>query len=114
MPGGGNARLPARTPWEAAGASKATMIGQAPPDDAGTILVAREGAMTIDIQLVETDGVHWVNLSMDGHEMERRGPYPDADTAEAMAMRIAAVCRAMHTEVHHAAPTPAKEPAPMR
>jgi hypothetical protein len=30
------------------------------------------------------------------------------DEAEVAAVRIAAVCRAMHTEVHHAVPTPAK------
>ena len=58
----------------------------------------------IAITPTETGGQFWVRISMDGHEMERRGPYPDGDTAEAMAVRLAAICRAMNAEVAMAAP----------
>ena len=60
--------------------------------------------MVTDITSTEIDGKHWINVNIDGCELERRGPFPSADEAEATAMRIAAVCRAMHTEVHHAVP----------
>ena len=44
----------------------------------------------------------------DGHKMKRRGPFPDADTAGAMADRLAAVCRSFHWPVHtQTAPTTA-------
>ena len=56
--------------------------------------------MIADIQPIEIAGEHWVRVIMDDHELAPRGPYPDADTAGAVAARFAAVCRAMHTEVH--------------
>ena len=59
--------------------------------------------MTIDIQPVKLDGQHWVNVTIGGSEMERRGPFPDADEAEIMATRLAAMCRAMNAEVIMAA-----------
>ena len=60
----------------------------------------------IAITPTETGGQFWVRISMDGHEMERRGPYPDADTAEVVATRLAAWCRAMNAEVHMPAAAP--------
>ena len=56
---------------------------------------------------VEIDGQHWVSVNMDGHEMERRGPFPDADAAEAMAARLGAICRGLFTAIGRCAPTPA-------
>jgi hypothetical protein len=50
---------------------------------------------TIDIKPVEIDGKFWVMVIMDGHEMEWRGPYPDADTAEAIANRLGRFSRAL-------------------
>ena len=38
--------------------------------------------MTINMQPVEIDGKFYVGVAIGGHEMERRGPFPDADTAE--------------------------------
>jgi hypothetical protein len=51
--------------------------------------------MTIDIQPVKLDGQHWVNVIIGGHEMERRGPYPDADAAELAAERLRRFGRAL-------------------
>jgi hypothetical protein len=44
--------------------------------------------LVIDIRPVEIDGKHYVGLSMNGHEMERRGPYPTAAAAEAMVREL--------------------------
>ena len=65
--------------------------------------------MIAHIQPIETCGRHWVRIDMDGCELQPRGPFPYADAAEAMAIRIAAVCRAMHTEMHSVVPTPAAQ-----
>ena len=54
-----------------------------------------EGAMTIDITPIESDGQHWVSVNMDGHAMERRGPFPDADAAEVRARQFATICRSL-------------------
>jgi hypothetical protein len=35
-----------------------------------------EHAMTINIEPIEVDGQHWVNVTIGGSEMERRGPFP--------------------------------------
>src|SRR5215471_8619261 len=43
---------------------------------------------TIDIQSIEIDGKHLVTVSMDGRELRRRGPFPNASTAEIMADRL--------------------------
>jgi hypothetical protein len=43
---------------------------------------------TIDIQSIEIDGKHFVTVSMDGRELRRRGPFPNASTAEIMADRL--------------------------
>ena len=56
--------------------------------------------MTISIRLVETDGVHWVNLNLDGSELRRHGPFSTSDAAEDMAARLAAICRVLHAQVH--------------
>jgi hypothetical protein len=58
--------------------------------------------MVTNIQPVEIDGKHYVDVSIDGHA-NCYGPYPD-DEAKAMAARIAAVCRCFHWSVHQAAP----------
>ena len=53
--------------------------------------------MPINIQPIETDGAHWVDIDMDGR-VERR-PFRDAD--EAMARQVAEVCRALfHGGMH--------------
>ena len=44
--------------------------------------------MIVQVEPVKLDGQHWVNVIIDGSEMERHGPYVDADTAEAMARRL--------------------------
>jgi hypothetical protein len=65
----------------------------------------------ISIQPVEADGQFWVRLNLDGDEMERRGPFANADEAGAMAAQLAGICRAMHAEVRmQAAPSEAAAP----
>jgi hypothetical protein len=54
----------------------------------------------IAITPTETGGQFWVRVSMDGHKMRRHGPFADADEAEVTAVRLAAVCRVMNTDVH--------------
>jgi len=51
--------------------------------------------MTIDIQPVKLDGKFYVGVTIDGHEMERHGPFPDADTAEDVAERMRRFSRAL-------------------
>ena len=60
----------------------------------------------ITLTPVRTDGQHWVRIEMDQQPMEQQGPF-DADEVEAATMRLAAICRAMHSEVR-IAPTLAK------
>ena len=60
----------------------------------------------ITLTPVKTNGQHWVRIEMDRQLMERQGPF-DADEIEAATMRLAAICRAMHSEVR-IAPTLAK------
>ena len=43
---------------------------------------------TIDIKPVEIDGKFWVMVIMDGREINWRGPFSDADTAETVANRL--------------------------
>ena len=51
--------------------------------------------MVVEIQPVEVDGQHWIDVSIGGSEMGRRGPFHDADEAEAMAERLRAASRAL-------------------
>ena len=51
--------------------------------------------MTIEIEPVELDGKYFIDVTIDGHAMERRGPFPDADTAETIAERMRRVGRAL-------------------
>jgi hypothetical protein len=51
--------------------------------------------ISIDIRPIELDDKHYVGVIIDGHEMNRHGPYPDADTAGAMADRLIQVSRAL-------------------
>jgi hypothetical protein len=51
--------------------------------------------MTIDIQPVKRDGQFWISVIIGGHEMEPRGPFPDAGTAETVADRMRRVGRAL-------------------
>jgi hypothetical protein len=51
--------------------------------------------MIVQVEPVKFDGQHWVDVSMDGHTMNRHGPFPDADTAEAMARRLLQFGRAL-------------------
>ena len=36
------------------------------------------------IQPIEADGQFWVRLNLDGHEMERRGPFANPDEGRAV------------------------------
>jgi hypothetical protein len=65
--------------------------------------------MTADIRPVEVDGQFWVHISLDG-STNRYGPYADSNEAEIMATRLAAVCRALNTEVVLAAPGAKRHP----
>ena len=57
---------------------------------------------------IEIAGEHWVDISMDGRALKRRGPFADADAAEAMAMRLGEICRGLfHSGPIGVAPTPA-------
>jgi hypothetical protein len=51
--------------------------------------------MVINIQPVKLDGQHWVNVIIGGHEIERRGPFLNADTAEIWAERMRRFSRAL-------------------
>jgi hypothetical protein len=62
--------------------------------------------MITAIKLVEADGTHYIDVSMDG-ETKRRGPFPDADAASAAAAQFAAIFRRFKWPVTQAAPTPA-------
>jgi hypothetical protein len=44
--------------------------------------------MTMQIEPVEIGGQHFVNVSMNGHAMKKRGPFSSADKAKAEADRI--------------------------
>ena len=46
-----------------------------------------------DIQPIEIDGEHWITISMDGCELEKRGPFDSAEAAEVMAAQFGAICR---------------------
>jgi hypothetical protein len=69
-------------------------------DRAKTILgqYNREGAMpsTNIIRLVESNGVHWIEVIVDGCALERRGPFANASAAEATAIQFAAICGLLH------------------
>jgi hypothetical protein len=62
--------------------------------------------MAIDIQLVETYGAYWISTRMNGRELERRGPYHNADAAEAMAARMTALCGGLFNQPVHAGAMP--------
>ena len=51
--------------------------------------------MIIQVEPVKLDGLHWVNVIIGDSAMERRGPFPDADTAETMARRLLQFGRAL-------------------
>ena len=51
--------------------------------------------LTVDLRPVEIDGQHWVIVGTDGHEARRYGPFPDIDTAAAMARRLLGVIRTL-------------------
>ena len=38
--------------------------------------------MIVQVEPVKLDGQHWVNVIIGGHEIDRRGPFLNADTAE--------------------------------
>jgi hypothetical protein len=54
--------------------------------------------LIIDIRPVEIDGKHYVSMSMNGREMEQRGPYPTAAAAEAMARELIAATQEAATK----------------
>ena len=55
--------------------------------------------LVIDIRPIEIDGKHYVGMSMNGREMERRGPYPTAAAAEAMARELITAAQEAATKV---------------
>ena len=59
---------------------------------------------SVDIRLIEAAGTHYVGVIMDGCELERRGPFFSSDEAEAMAVRVAAVCRTLLRRPVHIGP----------
>ena len=75
-----------------------------------TAKLRRGSHMTsVDITTIETDGAHWLRVAVDGGELTPRGPFADADAAQAMANRFATICRSLDWPVnfHHTGPTPA-------
>ena len=44
--------------------------------------------LTMDVRPVEIDGKHWVDVSMNGHALPRRGPFPNANAAKTAANRL--------------------------
>ena len=58
--------------------------------------------MIADIQQIEIAGEFWVGVVLDGHQMERHGPFSTVDAAEDLAGRLAAACRVPNAEVHTA------------
>jgi hypothetical protein len=66
--------------------------GAAALDARGKVMTAR---ISIDIQPVEIGDEHYVAVRIGDHETRRHGPYPDADTAEVMAVRLIRVGRAL-------------------
>jgi hypothetical protein len=55
--------------------------------------------LVIDIRPVEIDGKHYVSMSVNGREMEQRGPYPTAAAAEAMARELITAAQEAATKV---------------
>jgi hypothetical protein len=55
--------------------------------------------LVIDIRPIEIDGKHYVGMSINGREMERRGPYPTAAAAEAMARELITAAQEAATKV---------------
>src|SRR5262249_27760462 len=55
--------------------------------------------LVIDIRPVEIDGKHYVGMSMNGREMEQRGPYPTAAAAEAMARELIIAAQEAATKI---------------
>src|SRR5262252_4861639 len=55
--------------------------------------------LVIDIRPVEIDGKHYVGMSMNGREMEQRGPYPTAAAAAAIARELITAAQEAATKV---------------
>jgi hypothetical protein len=55
--------------------------------------------LIIDVRPVEIDGKHYVGMSINGREMEQRGPYPTAAAAEAMAKELITAAQEAATKV---------------
>jgi hypothetical protein len=51
--------------------------------------------LTIDIKPIEIDGKFWIMVITDGREINWRGPFSDADTAETVANRLMRFSRAL-------------------
>jgi hypothetical protein len=51
--------------------------------------------MIVEVEPVKLDGQHWVSVTIGGSEMERRGPFADADEAESVAGRLSRVAHAL-------------------
>jgi hypothetical protein len=51
--------------------------------------------MIVQVEPVKLDGQHWVNVIIGGSDMERRGPFSNADEAESVAGRLRRIARAL-------------------
>jgi hypothetical protein len=58
-----------------------------------------DARLNVDIQPVKLDDQHWVDVILDG-DMERHGPFSDADEAETVAARLRRFSRALRARVH--------------
>ena len=57
--------------------------------------------MITTIRPVEVDGQFFIDISIDGCELPRRGPFATIDEVEVTANRLAAICRGLlHHPVH--------------
>jgi hypothetical protein len=61
--------------------------------------------MITTIQPVEADGYFWIDITIDGRELNRRGPFATIDEVETTASRLAAICRGLLCQPVHIAPT---------
>jgi hypothetical protein len=54
------------------------------------VLKGNSTGLIVDVIQSEDGAGHWASITVDGHEAERRGPYPDQQTAQAVGQRVAA------------------------
>ena len=55
------------------------------------VLKGNSTGLIVDVTIQTEDGAgHWASITVDRREVERRGPYPDQQTAQAVGQRVAA------------------------